>query len=366
MLQNFKISNPANKDAHKYLNVYVANNTGIPSNLSVQQQFNDTFIQNPSEYKCSVVKFSISTTSIPILLSTTALSTSRSVIVCYQDISDVLHSAERFLTFPDTGYDGVSQYDYNQFEFTTILEAVNSAYAQCFADLATAGIPQYPPVFALDPVTGKLQCTLNTAIITMLNNASNPVFPARVTGESIYIGVNKGCRSWFDYFYTYDINGTVPSPFPANLSQLILFKGVLPAGTQTLTQYQSSLDNIREVTNIVILSSGLPIATEYLPLYTVQNNNQIINTGASADASLNILSEYSLLGNENLNTSVLIYTPTAQYRYTDLIGTTPLSTVRLDIYYLASGDPANVQPKLYPLKLNPNAIFDIKILFERR
>ena len=346
----------------KYLNVYVANNSGVPSDITIQQQFNESFIQNPSEYCCSVVKFSLSTTSIPILLSQTAQSTSRSVIVCYQDVGGNFHSEEVFLIFYDSGYDGVGRYDYNQYEFGQIIQSINNAYATAFTNLSGFGLPNHPPVFSIG-TNGLLSVTLHSSIINMLNSASNSIYPNFVVGEMLYIGVNRGCRGWFDYFDAYDINA-VASPFPANLSQIIYFGNNLNPGTQTLTQYRSSYDNIRDVTNIIITSS-LPVVPEYLPLYTVYSNSQIINTNATSDASLNILSEYSLLGSENRSTSVQIYLPTAEFRRTQLQGTVPISSVRFAVFYLSAGDPSEIQPKLYPMKINPNSIFDMKILFEK-
>lgn len=349
---------------NKYLNLYVSNNADQKSVISINQQFNQPFLQKPSDYNMSIVKFSISTQSIPIVLSSTALDTTRSIIVMYQTAGNAFHYSEQNITWLQSAYDETSGVrNYNQYDFARLLTAVNTAYANAFVALNAYGLSPNPPVFSLNTTTGLLNCEIHSSLVAPINTANAATYPSLPSGEALWICCGKGTSDWFSYFNNLEISRQTGATYPANLSNIIQFKQVLPTGTQTISQYASSLDNIRQVTNIVI-TSNLPVVNEGFPIFVVGANNTIANSNAGSDAEYSIIAEYSLLGNQTLASSVSLYYPTGEFRRTSLISDTPLSNVRIDTFFLSSGSPLNGNPSLIPLEIPVGSIFDMKILFE--
>jgi len=131
----------------------------------------------------------------------------------------------------------------------------------------------------------------------------------------------------------------------------------------SMEQEWSTLVNWNDLKSIVLTSSTLPIRTEYLPSGAVTNGLPA-GGNSTQTASNNFIGSVSdfvpdVVTGADLFTNVT-YTPTAQYRYVDLIGDDPILNTQMSFFW--SDSLGNLRPIFLPL----NTSATIKILFEKK
>ena len=356
----------------KYVNVYVNNDSDIVTPIDINIDFPQAVIDEPQKYKMSVVKFMIDSNSIPIVpfvkAATAADGTdiNRSVTVMYQTGAGAFHYTTVNIIWLPSVYNGEKNiYYYHQYDFQRIFKAINTAYATAFTTLNAFGCPNNPPVFSLNKDTQKIECTLNTAIVAAINNANTVEFPTLPVGEAIYICADVGISGWLNYFANLRVEAVINPLYPPELNSILRFSMYpLTVATQTISQYQSSLDRIRQVTNLV-MSSDMPVVKESFPTFECVSG-VVRTTNAGAGNTANILAEYTLSGSDQSTSAIIVYLPTAQFRYISLNGTTPLNRFRLRMEYVVSSTISSTLPRILPVYLERNGVFNCKILFEKK
>ena len=347
----------------KYVNLYISNNKDELVPIQINSRSSNPIIKDPTGWRASITKFVLNTNTVPILLQDKSLDDYRSITVIYQTAANVLHvSKVQIYWLPNIYETGNNRYLYNQYSYDRILQAINNAYATAFTTLNAFGLSNKPPKFTMNTTLDKIQCTLDSTIISAINNANTTEYPNLPTGEAVWICSNTGMNNWLNGFSNFFVGGTDGSIYPTDLSSIIRFNlEPLPAGTQTIIQSKRTLDEIRRTSNILIISD-IGTNKESFPTLSVENGTII--TDGSGNADINVFAEYSL-GQQDLSTSIIEYLPTAQYRYITLTNSAPLYNFNISAYYLYAGNP-NEKSRLQQIYLEEGAFFDIKILFERK
>jgi hypothetical protein len=110
----------------------------------------------------------------------------------------------------------------------------------------------------------------------------------------------------------------------------------------------------------ITFTSNLPLVS------TATANAGQFNSTDFGDSSVgnniaNIISSFAVpFGPNNTYRAYINYTPTGQYRFFDLIGTSPLTTININVYY------SDWFGNFYPLYLDPGCNANISLLFVRK
>jgi hypothetical protein len=134
----------------------------------------------------------------------------------------------------------------------------------------------------------------------------------------------------------------------------------LPIALQTttplykLSQSIISTNHWSSLRSIVLLGDGIPIRNELI------SGSSKVSQNFSSSNSLSIISDFLIDFNILNDRFVLEYLPTAQYRYIDLIGHTPLTSISINIQF------TDFSGNIYPVYLTPGAGMSIKFIFEKR
>lgn len=368
-------------------------------------------LENPSEYYISPQRFTIPLQEIPIFVfkDNTYVVNIRYNSVDYKTtltyVSDSTSAQFALQTFPANR----SVYNYQQF-----LDSVNNGIASSFNSFAptwssattytTGQIVSYTPT----GVSKKIYVSLQNANLNnqpdsspafwsqIFDNAYAPYMTYEPTTELFSINAstawynpafsneNQPLTLWFDtnlysLFRAFNTlyNGTM-DPDERNYQMIIRnFESNIITLTSGFSGYQMqqqfiALYNMYDIRNIVITTT-MPIRSEYSAAFNNSSNNSMptgstgatipINTQLSNTATVKIpiLTDFQLNileGPELL--SYAQYTPTAEYRLIDMIGTIPLNNIEITMYW------QDKNYNIYPIYIPPLNSADMKLLFRRK
>lgn len=322
----------------------------------------------PKDWYMSIVRFSIPTSTIPFQIFPTqpAPNTNPNLSVYSVTLSYLGNDFQTFVLYsPQNTYVPVppapsasegairTQYVqyYSVYSVQHTLDLINVAFSTAFTNLKTAfpaAPPTAPPFFGFDPATGLFTLyaqtlyagagTISIYVNEFLYTNLSPCF------NVIIAGVNA-------------TNGKNVQFLVENLSTNLVTLPAPQGNCYAMNQEYNTIANWYNFKSIVITSGSLPIRKEWL-------STQVINMGISTGSGSNffpIVTDFELAietGNE-LKTYVH-YNPTAQYRYIDLQGDTPITVIDLQIYWKDNYD------NLYPLLIGPHREASIKFLFEKK
>jgi len=240
---------------------------------------------------------------------------------------------------------------YSVYSVQHTLDLINTAFATSFANLKAAfpaASPTAAPIMTFDPTTGLFTLyaqtsyagagTISIYINEFLYALFTPCFNTIIPGTNQING--KNVQFVVENLFTNQV--TLPAP---------------QGPCYAMNQEYNTIANWYNFKSLVFTTGSLPIRKEWL-------STQIVNNGISQGQGSNffpILTDFELAietGNE-LRTYVH-YNPTAQYRYIDLMGQTPIYNVDMQIYWKDNYD------NLYPLLIGPHREASIKLLFEKK
>jgi hypothetical protein len=123
-------------------------------------------------------------------------------------------------------------------------------------------------------------------------------------------------------------------------------------------QEQSCLGIWSPITGIVITSNTLPVNSTQVSnpciyLNGIATNNNVNNSNVSP-----IITDFQ--APDGLYKNQITYIPSAQYRYIDLTGNSPLYTIDINIFW------RNKIGDLIPFRLSAGAAASVKLLFQRK
>jgi hypothetical protein len=357
---------------HIYYDLNVTNNdTTNTTPLAPVLQFNEirssTFLQNPSDYYLSIVRFQVDTTSLPlfipqvditqnnpnqliykITLSFGAFSFTQPLIFSPQDLTQVAPTPP----FTSDQYANPYYYIYNIQKF--IFDTVNSSFVLAFLGLlALTPLPTaIPPFIEFDPFTN--YCILNCDILGYKDTLATPIkifFNANLyqlfnSFSANYLGVSNTNRA-------YQLNIT-----DTNNTNVIVFP------TYSAIQVYQEFSTIAEwnpVKSFIFTSNLLPVNQSLEGDPIVFGDGGRIIESSTLSAYSNILTDYQvelIKGNETR--PLVQYVPTAEYRLFDLVGNNPLGTINLQCFWK---DRFGL---LVPFQLRTGCSASIKLMFRMK
>jgi hypothetical protein len=401
---------------HIYYDLNIVNNdttgTRKPPFLQFTEIRNTPYLMSPSEYFCSVVRFSLETPSLPLVIPQVKLDS--------MNVNDLIYSItlnhtvlipngiQRFVQYipqstaayapppnpPTTAADLTNEYYYT-FSFKPFIDMVNnalrSAWAQALIDVPALVAAAYTidnfPYLWWDEDANIATFVAPTQIFqTDSPNNPNPTLLAALGNEPIAIFMNTPLFNLFSSFTAY-LNGYentsgfafVPTTFGRNwaieLPDTVSTNpyAVDNAGTvQTLPQINgaSCLRVSQEyptsplwnpVQSIVFTTSLLPIAPSLVSAPVLYGTGKSLTSAGNNSNLANILTDLEIPMDKGWQTKPSInYLPTAEYRLFDLNGNAPLSAIEISVFWKDSFG------QIHPFLLASGSNSSLKIMFRRK
>jgi len=370
---------------HIYYNVTILNsdNGSIrPPEVIFNEIRNSPYLNNPQNYYMSVVRFSLETPSLPILLPQMQIGQSDinlsiySITLSWQGavtnyvqqtyLNWVPQNLSGSLPQPPIEFQDLNNEYYYCYSYQWFIDLVNATFTSCFNALnaqVIAGGESLPTNFApfMEWDVPDYQAILNADILGYnLDMTSGPTQP-------IKIFMNAAMYNLFASFETYNL-GFVGVTQGRNYQIRVrnvngLNNILLPAGWTALQIYQeySTGPLWTPIQSMVFTTALLPVVPELTTVpkvygsdskfFNVGNNSNITNVLTDFEVGLSTGSEYR----PNIQ-----YTPTAEYRLVDLFGNQPLSAIEIRVFW------KDQWGNLTPFRLNSGCSASIKIMFRKK
>ncbi len=370
ILQQSFVTRSSGSD-HVYVNLSLTNNTQAPIPATVFTVRTDSVLDNCSEYYVSIIRFTVPTSNIPILIFEPNF---YSVSLTYQAGGmGPVTTAQAFLQ--NNAPDNLTPQFMNYiFSYQYICDMINEAYYQAFITLFPtyltngAGVPANtnPPYMIFEPET-QLFSLISDSTYQFLNPSVLPPYPAPGAsapqqnplwnGLRVYMNYNLyglfdnlysqtlgyGLANGLDVLITIDAKYNTPTspplPFPAGANSNIIKMQQQYVNTAALYSPRS----IQFVTN------NIPVQTEVIP--------------GSNSSSRQILTDFEFnISEGQLGNSIRGYVQYAatKYRFTDLKTETALKILDLTVYW--TDEVENINQLFIP----PNETMTVKLLFRKK
>jgi hypothetical protein len=372
---------------HEYIDVYAVNANSIdslPVPVSFTQTRNLPFLYKPEDYYLSVVRFQIDTNSLPVFNCVIQYNQGNINLSIYSVTLSWTNPVAPFQTFNQQTYvvwapqnlaapiprppsltDNKFQDDsggyYYAYNYTYFLQIVNAAFSVCFASLNVQ-------------VTGAGLAlpTANFPVLTWNNDNNIAVLNADI------LGYNQSVANHIKIFMNlplYQLFNSMPAyiqPFPAPLgknylidtdnfgnAQVTPFPFYLPTyNAYQVFQEQTAVNVWSPVSSIVFTSNTLPINSTNVCQPSIFVNGVSTNNNGSNSGIEQVITDFQ--AENNIYKNSCLYIPSGENRYVDLMGTTPLYTIDINMYW------KNKFGELFQFRLAAGCAASIKVLFERK
>lgn len=231
---------------------------------------------------------------------------------------------------------------YNVFSVQHMLNMINTAIATSFAGLPV--IPgDEPPYFIYDGTTG---------IISLIALKAN--YDVDVPGHT-QIFVNFEMFRFTQAFPNRRFGANDPQGKDIQLMVQDQRNNSYDATHYIINQQWAALSDWNDLTSIIFRTGNIPIRSEYTP------NGGGISVNPSDNPSQAILNDFIPYPVEqgNLRGTVL-YTPSAEYRWINLIGDRELRDFSVSVYW------TDRYQNMHQIYIRPDEQLSIKIIFQRR
>jgi hypothetical protein len=372
---------------HEYIDVYAINGNSI-SALPVPVQFTQTrslpFLYKPEDYYLSVVRFQIDTNSLPVFSCAIQYNQPNRDLSIYSVTLSWTNPVAPFQTFneqtfltwvpqdlasplprppslTDNKFQDNSGGYYFAYNYSYFIQLVNNTFSTCFLALNTqvvlAGLalPTFAaPVFTWDSESNV--AILNADILGYNQTVVNHI--------GIYLNLPLG--QLFNSLPVYI------EPFPALLgknfrvdtdnfgnAQVVPFPFYLPTyNALQIFQEQTAVNVWSPISSIVFTSNTLPInSTNVCNPSIFLDGNSTNNNGNNSDIA-QVITDFQ--AENNIYKNSVLYIPSGENRYVDLMGTSPLYTIDINVLW------KNKLGELQPFRLSAGCSASIKVLFERK
>ena len=334
---------------------------------AISQARASPIVSNPSEYYLSIVRFLIPLQTIPIFnfrantYTVTLDFNGNPYQATVQYISSRIDQPDVAPYFP------VYSYELFLIMINTALEAAFAAYK-----LANPAQPQTAPPYMV------YNSHTQTTALRAQSAYYNPSFTIAQQPLKLYFNTALFgfFPSYIQLFNGYTHNG-VPSA-GRNFNIVIYDKGdnneIIPATYNAgvagpgfdMEQEFGTLYNWNDLRTIQIVSTTLKTRTEGISSEYIDSLSHIPiagiapGSGSSADSQPIITDFIPSVEVGPEARSYVLYNPTAEYRLVDLLGTTPLKEISLEVRW------TDKQGNAYPLYISPGDSASFKMLFRRR
>jgi hypothetical protein len=185
--------------------------------------------------------------------------------------------------------------------------------------------------------TNYIKIFFNTAIAQLFSS-----FPVLITSASSYLGLNT-------QIITDSYNN-------ANVIQYPPYNPTYDA-IQVFQEF-STIALWSPITSIVFTSNTLPIVSNQVSTPIIYNNGSQLGSNGNNALISQVITDF--ISNEGIYKPNLVYEPTAQYRYIELLSNRPLNTFDLQVYW------KDRQGILIPFYLSSGCTATIKVLFTKK
>lgn len=316
-----------------YLNVVFnhddnAGNSATPATYNVTRS--QPVLTKCNDYYCSVIRFDIPLDQIPLFIMPTLGQANINVtplIIGMYRLTDLVPQPENIVYIPKNPYPVpatpqqalTSPYFY-VYSINHMLEMVNFALEASFQSA-------YPLASVLDAPQFVYDASTELISIYYTKNFIQVIDP----GKQSYIFMNNELATFLDAFNFRSFGDNQPNgvDFDIAFDELPSNSYVDPVTTTEYfitTQEYNVIPMWSQLRKILITSSSLPIATEYI---------QINNGDPSQNVNMAVLTDFILSFNQaGESRSLAVYNPTSQYRLIDMISESPLYNIDIRIYWI--------------------------------
>lgn len=376
----------SSQPVHTYLDINIVNNdtTGLqaPQQLVFNEVRNSPLIMNPSEYFFTIARFSLETPSLPLMIPQVQIGQPDinkliySVTMTYTSpINGITYENQIFMTYipqnpsavlpslPSTSQDVNNSDYYFVYSYQYFIKLLNNTLATCLTGLNASSVgggggalpSSNAPFMEWDVYNnvGILNADISGFNSSLANPISiyfnTPLYTLFSSFQAEYFGYQNITNGKNYKLAIYSINGT---------NELVL------PSYNALQMYQeyptASLWN--PVNSLVFTTGTLPVAPTNVsaPVVFGSNTSDLLSGGNNSNIS-NQLTDFEVPTTEGWEYKPnVFYTPTAEYRFVDLLGNTPINNIQISVFW------KDAFGNLHPFYLNSGCNANIKVLFRRK
>ena len=338
-----------NDDDLIYYDILATNYTKETSNirLNFQETRSSPFLQKPSDFNLSIVRFSLDTYNLPVFIptikyeSSDADETIYSLTVKYKDkyyIKNIKWKSQNLdVSKPSKTVNNFQDYNstyYYCYTFNYFVNLLNDEIIKLFEEIADDNTTEN---FDTEPFYFKFLSDFTFSIV--LNNDM----------EDLEIYFNNGLYSLFSSFTFIRSSDDVYKLIYKNYEKTEVFE---------IVQDYSAIDIWTPISSLVFTSSSLPIVPSQISKPNIFYNNQLISNSNNSNDLNKIITDLEV--NQQNYKPNLLYNPTAEYRYIEMLGDTPLNYIDINVMIkLKDG-------QLVPFYLSSFGSMTLKILFKKK
>lgn len=348
-----------------YYSLRQTNDTKIPVKASYRTTLASPLVDKASSFRGSIIRFSVPGSAIPLLVwrndyyisfrnynPAVASPPPRNVAL----ISNV--DPTEVNTIPET-----KNYVY---DYLTIANSINRTLALLYADYKTLnpGFPATQPPWIDFDVEGQ----------KFIMYAEPNYYASAARGGTIEIAFNCRLAKLFPNFlvqYRYFLGSSAAptiddcwrglyfeetgSNIPSSQKVPYYVDSKMPtiAGAIPNPQSYSALSEVLDIKGIMITSNSIQSRPEIIPSASIAN--------VGLPNTLSTIADFvALSGNGNDLLGGIVYNPTAEFRYFDLLGDGEIRTVDFSVFWYSGNYD------VYPLLLNPGEVYTIKLMLQRK
>lgn len=329
-------------DNISYLDVNVINDSQKRSQATFTVNRSGPIIDNPEDYFCSIVRFTIPLTSVPLMRWFSGLNF---VSVQYSGLTSTQEAKYIQTDFNSHGDVPSAIVPGGVYSYQTVCQSVNAAISTC---CTTLGLPVAPYMtFADAKFTITFPSSWNDSY--PFSNPSKPhlffdrnLFGLFVSFQNMSFDLNQN-NSYLDYLIicTDNKNNTV-------------------GATLTNTQEWDSLQYMNQLSNISIVSQKLPCIGDDLA-------NTALQSGTFGSESIKVITDFEIDKSPPGSQRSQAQYQASVYRYIDLIGQKSLLSLDFSFFtYWEDLLNVNNVNAYRPLFLNPYESLSLKIMFKKK
>jgi len=365
---------PYGDSDNKYLNIVIRGQPSKDTPARYSSTSTDIILNNGADYYLSIIRFSIPTNTIPLMIFPIQEGTNNDINLGTFSFTLTFmgNSLQEYLIFfpvvsnvplpkspaNNNGKQDLTTTYYYVFDPSQLVTIMNNALASLFANFIImfgpfpVGVTQ-PPYLLYDDNTEKLTFIVQDTFITnnLLLSCNSLLFNYLQYFVVKFNGYNAPFDADFDFLFSLR-----PSQFPNYDNYYYPDINVTPYPPVFLkfTQQISVLDYWTDFRSLVFVTNLLPIAQEIYPTNQIINNP---NDNSGNFQYIPILTDFSPQG---IPGPIVEYNPTAQYRLIDIISTGPVQGLDMQIYW------RDINSNLYPVLIASTAVATIKIAFLKK
>jgi hypothetical protein len=371
-----------------YYDITVSNLSSVettPPTLYFNETRNNPFILDPETYYLSIVRFTLDTTTLPVIQPQIQPNQSNRDLTLYSFTLSWTNPVapfqefnfQQFVIFEPQNLSTIIPAPPSQ--TNTGLQNTSTGYYDIYSTqywiylINKTLISAYNGLNALVVGAGLVLPSANIPVMTWSNESNIAILNADIAGyddtQANYISIwmNSNMYQLFSSFPVI-IQGLSTAGLGKNVriatnslggSNQVQFPPVAPTYTALqIVQEYSTLAVWTPITSIVFTSNTLPIVPNQVSAPLLFFNGNRFSSGGNNSNISQVITDF--VGGDGIYKPSITYLPTAQYRLVSLMGNTPIYNLDVEVFY------KNRVGELVPFRLSSGSTATIKILFTRK